>query len=455
MESKTVDLLILGAGLSGLAAAHHLRRLDPKRELMLLERSSRLGGSIRSLNQEGWQAEWGPHGFLDNVPASMDLIEQLGLAPLVERAPLGRFERYLCRNGELVALPQHPKEALKSPLVSPWGKLRALGDLLTPPSKDEQSVAQWASRRFGRAVLPLVDAALTGTYAGDMERLSIDAVMPRLRQMELEHSSVLRALKRRAKNAEGSRQLPQMVSFRGGIQQLTDRLGENLPIEFNREVAEIVPGPKGYTVIAEGLKVHCRELVVALPANKAVGLLAPLLLPPGPPPPEAKLVNLVLGFGPEAQVPQGFGYLAPRAERRFALGCLFSSRMFPSRAPNGGLLLECLIGGRLYPEHLELSDKQLTAKALADLRQLMDLPEKPQFAQVLRPSQGIPQPEMGHPALLDWRNQLMEKYPRLAVFGFGWDGIGINDMTRGAQAVAEYLVHQKATPGPRFKGVYF
>ena len=115
---------------------------------------------------------------------------------------------------------------------------------------------------------------------------------------------------------------------------------------------------------------------------------------------------MALGFTDKAQVPFGFGYLAPERENRFAMGALFSTHMFPGRAPQGSVLMEALVGGRRHPERLELSDEELISRIYDDLRQLIPLPEPPCFSRVLRGDGSIPQLEMGYPALLSWKDSL-------------------------------------------------
>ena len=161
-----------------------------------------------------------------------------------------------------------------------------------------------------------------------------------------------------------------------------------------------------------------------------------------------------MGFGPEAEIPFGFGYLAPEREGRFALGALFSTHMFPGRAPEGGQLLECLIGGRRHPERLELSEDEMIAKTLADLRGLIRLPKEPRFAHVLRTPAGIPQAEDGSLRLHEWRERLAGREPHLHILGFGWQGIGINEMIREAKNLALRLATGAAAADAPLKGVY-
>ena len=166
-----------------------------------------------------------------------------------------------------------------------------------------------------------------------------------------------------------------------------------------------------------------------------------VLLKPFTPPvasiPIAEIATVVMGFTAKAKVPFGFGYLAPEKEDRFTLGALFSTHMFPGRAPEGHILLEALVGGRRHPERLELDDDTLIRNVYDDLRQLIELPEPPWFTKVLRPASGIPQLEMDHPSLRKWQLSLEQKQSGLYICGFGWDGIGINEMIKAARKVAE------------------
>ena len=181
-----------------------------------------------------------------------------------------------------------------------------------------------------------------------------------------------------------------------------------------------------------------------------------VLVPPMSSIPEARIATVALGFTDRANIPFGFGFLAPECENRFALGALFSSHMFPGRAPEGHVLMEALVGGRRHPERLELSDDQIIDKVYLDLKELIELPEPPVFSRVLRPKNGIPQLEEGYPALLSWRKRLHEDNENLHICGFGWQGIGINDMHKEAWKVAKrILVGMLDEESDEVKGIYF
>ena len=222
---------------------------------------------------------------------------------------------------------------------------------------------------------------------------------------------------------------------------------------------EISKEDKGWKVTTADETYRCRNLVLALPVNGSLSLLKELVAaPPIPTIPEARILTIAMGFGPEAQLPPGFGFLTPEQEQRFCLGALFSSNMFPGRAPKDHILLEALIGGRRHPERLELDDETLIKEAVQDLQQLLNLPKPPCYAKVLRPRGGIPQLEKGYPALLEWRNETVKKEKGLYITGFGWEGIGLNDMIKTAFRVSEAIKQGERDGGEEnaeVKKVYF
>ncbi len=194
MRPSNYDVCIVGAGISGLSIATFLLQQQPELQLLVLEKSSKPGGAIGTYSESGYLAEWGAHGFLDNCEESRRLIGLAGLEAEVATAPLGEFVRYVCLDGQLRCIPQKPLKILREPLI-PWSaKLRVLADLWKKPLEGEPSVAEWTAHRFGTALLPFADAVFTGTYAGDISRLKIDAVMPGVRELEKAHGSVIRGV---------------------------------------------------------------------------------------------------------------------------------------------------------------------------------------------------------------------------------------------------------------------
>jgi oxygen-dependent protoporphyrinogen oxidase len=449
------DILIVGAGLSGLACAHFLQKHAPAYVVSILESTDRVGGVIDSWREEGFLAEAGPHGFLDNKPESQEILQDLHLESLLQKAPLADFKRYICKNGKLVPLPQRPGELITSSLLSLSAKLRLCAEPFIRPILGTPTVSEWAEARFGSGVLPLVDAAVTGTFSGDFSKLSMDAVMPGVRLLEKEYGSLLKGLRAKKKQQRGGMQLPSMVNFPDGMVTLVNRLAEGKNILFDHGVQGVRQVSQGWEVTTKHGVLTCSHLVSALPVNGGLKLLAQFA-PPAEQIAEATICNVVLGFKDTGFIPKAFGYLAPEVENRFVLGCMFTTQMFPGRAPEGLVLLEALVGGRRHPERVKLTDRELIDQTITDLGELLELPGDPVFGKVMRPKGGIPQLEDEHLSLLRWRETLQQQQTGLHLCGFGWDGIGINDATKSAHDVAMSIINGgTGSKQTEVKPVYF
>jgi oxygen-dependent protoporphyrinogen oxidase len=464
--------LILGGGLSGLTVAHKLKLYSPGHRFLVLEKNDHPGGVIKTQHDQGYISELGPHGFLDNCPESKLILAETGLDKECVKAPLSEFVRYVYSRGKLNLIPQTPGKIIMAPLI-PWhAKLRVLGELWKPVLEGEPTVAKWASHRFGPALLPYIDAVFTGTYAGDFDKLTIDSVMPGVRALEKEHGSVLRGLftkMRQKQKTEGKKNkkdkkfnMPAMTSFPAGMQRLPDKLAENLKsgrdLLPGTTVTAVTPHKNGWKVVSSKGSFYAKNVVFALPINAALTLLSnidPLL--PVKSVPETWISTAVFGFKNDVRVPPGFGFLTPEQEQRFTLGTLFSSNMFPGRAPEGHIVFETLIGGRRHPDRLELDDRTLTRKAFEDVREILQLTGEPVYTSVLRSGGSIPQLERGYPQLLAWREKFLETHSGLQICGFGWEGIGLNDMMRCASHAAETILSASGNTkrDAELKGVYF
>jgi oxygen-dependent protoporphyrinogen oxidase len=460
---------IIGGGLSGLTVAHKLRLHSPNHSFLVIERNDRPGGVIRTHRENGFIAEIGPHGFLDNCPESRTILVETGLDRECVTAPLIDFVRYVYLHGQLNCIPQTPLKIVKAPLI-PWSaKLRVLAELWQPVLAGEPTVAKWAKHRFGAALLPYLDAVYTGTYAGDFDRLTIDSVMPGVRALEKMHGSVLRGLfaRMREKRKEADKSgknfsMPAMTSFPGGMQRLVEKLAEPLRSGENllpkTTVTALYPDGGSWRVVTDKGEINATNVVCALPINAALRLLAGFtstmpLQRLG----EAWINTVVFGFTDRTVIPPGFGFLTPEVEQRFALGTLFSSNMFPGRAPAGHIIIETLVGGRRHPERLTLDDDTLMQNAYDDVSDILQIKEQPVYTRILRPGGAIPQLERSYPQLLAWREKLLANHRNLFICGFGWEGIGLNDMMKTATRTAARLLAPAPRNGgePELKGVYF
>jgi len=466
--SSHFQTVIIGGGLSGLTVAHKLRLNAPGHRFLLLEKNATTGGVIRTHRENGYITEIGPHGFLDNCQESKNILTETGLDRECVKAPLIDFVRYVYLRGTLQCIPQTPVKISLAPLI-PWkDKLRVLAELWKPPLDGEPSVAKWVNHRFGPALLPFADAVFTGTYAGDFDRLAIDAVMPGVRALEREHGSVLRGIVAKMfarKKAGGSKKkltMPAMTSFPDGMERLpkrlTELLTEGVNMELNCAATAISRKNDIWQIMTGKGQFTADNLVIATPINislKLLSAIAPELVTSTVP--ETWITTVAFGFGPGVALPPGFGYLTPECEQRFTLGSLFSSNMFPGRAPKDHVVFETLVGGRRHPERLELDREELVSQSLADVQDILAIKAKPLYTTVLRSDGGIPQLEQGYTRLLARRNELVRTHDGLYVCGFGWEGIGLNDMMKTASRVATAILDASASPTAEaeVKKVYF
>lgn len=446
---KTVNTLIIGAGMSGLSAAFFLKQQGE--DVLVLEASKRAGGNVHTLQHAGFMLEAGPNTLMDNDPAIGRLIDGLGLRAAAREANPAARKRYVVRDGRAVALPTSPLDFLRTPLFSVQGKLRLLAEPFIGRAIEEETVAQFVQRRLGQEFLDwAIDPFVSGVYAGDPARLSVQAATAKVYALEREHGSLLRgALKKafKARKAEvQTTPVGRMFSFDDGLQQLVDALvsylGDQLVVQAAvqslRHVAE------GWNVSSAQGEFLARRVVLAVPADACADLLEPFLgvrvhaLRDIPYPP---VMSIALGFRREdvAHPLDGFGVLIPSKERLTTLGALFSSTLFPNRAPQEHVLLTVFIGGRRHEEIGAWCDERLIAQVLRDLSPILGLRAPPVMTHVQRWSRAIPQYELGHVQRLAALDEAMQKLPGLFTRANWREGVAVSDTIREGWRLATDL----------------
>jgi oxygen-dependent protoporphyrinogen oxidase len=431
-----VKWAVVGGGIAGLA--HGFALLSRGHEVTVFEAAPRSGGNIRTERDGGYSVEWGPNGFLDNVPATFEFVRRLGIGESLLCSSDAARVRWLFRRGRLLRLPESPPAFFASPLLSPFGRARVLLEPLARgrPRHDE-TVHAFASRRIGReAADVLVSAMVSGVFAGDARRLSLRSAFPKMHAMEAAHGSLFRALiaRRRAGTARGGPAGPGgvLTSFRGGMEDLVAafaaRLGERL--RLSTPVTGLSRRRDGW--VLDGPGEEAEGVVLACPAPVTSRLLRPLA-------PEAAarlgrvrgasiaVVGLAFDEAALGGPPAGFGFLAPPGEGLRILGCLFDSSVYPGhRAPPGKVLLRAMIGGALDPGAVDLDDGALLATARADLRKAMGLRADPERHWIFRFPRGIPQYEPGHGLRLAEAARMLAPWPTLRLAGNSYRGISVN-----------------------------
>jgi len=445
------DTLVVGGGLTGLATANRLCRKGHK--VVLLERSERLGGAVRTEMIDGFLCEAGPNSMLVKAAEVWDFIEELGLAGERVEANEAANKRFLVKKERLVALPQSPLGGVATPLYSPVEKLRLLAEpFIGKSTLHDESVTSFVSRRMGPAFLEYgISALVSGIFAGNPDVLSIKHAFPKVWNLEQNYGSLIGGalkLKRERKRAGIRPWKSRMISFRDGLSRLTDELAqaEGLTAVKNASIASIkASADSGWEVRTQAESYRSKRLVMATPLDAYETLpfaeeLAEAIrdIPEIDHPP---LSTLVLGYDREqvAHPLDGFGVLFPRMENRFALGCIFSTTLFPGRAPAGKVSLMCFIGGVQQPENGRMATSRLVEETVRDLTPLLGLKGDPEFHKHTFWPMAIPQYNVGHGAFLESLEEMEERFPGLYLRGNFRGGPGLNDCLLGALELADQM----------------
>jgi oxygen-dependent protoporphyrinogen oxidase len=452
---------VVGGGIAGLSVAYELReraaRVEGGLEVVCLEHAPRPGGNIRTDHVDGFTCEWGPNGFLDNSPPTLELVRRLGLDGRLLVSNQAAATRFIFRDGKLRKLPGGALSFVTSDVLTWPGKLSVFGEPFRRAKRDDEdeSVFSFASRRIGReAARVLVDAMVTGIYAGDSSTLSLEATFPKMYRMERDHGGLVKAMFARKRGTQGSGGGPAgpggtLTSFRGGLEEFPAALALAVGDSFRpgvgaRAVADM--GVRGFRVQAsEGAPVDADSVVLACPSWHAAemvremdGALAATLAAI----PSASLAVVHLGYALEdlPAPPDGFGFLIPRGEGVRTLGTLWSSSIFHHRAPDGHVLLTSMIGGARDPEAVGLSDAVLLSAVRADLKATMGIEKEPRFVRIFRHPRGIPQYTLGHPKRMATVDARLAAHPGLFVCGNSYRGIAVNACVAEAPQIAEAVL---------------
>jgi oxygen-dependent protoporphyrinogen oxidase len=451
--------IVVGGGISGLATAWLLgeraRQAGIDLELLLMEKEQRVGGKIWSIKADGFLCEWGPNGFLDNKPQTLDLCRELGADRLLLRSNDNARKRFIYSGGTLHRLPENGPSFLKSRLISWPGKMRLAMEPFIPQYKGEEdeTLAAFGRRRLGdEALRKLIAPMVSGIFAGDPETMSLKSCFGRIAELESEYGGLIKAMIKLAKKkkqdiAEGkvvaSAAGPGgvLTSFRNGIQDLTDIVAGKLggeSITLAEDVERVSAGKSvPFRVLSDRGELDADVVIMATPAyatadilqNLDAGISAVLREIP-----YATMTIACFGYEREkiARDLDGFGYLVAKDEGKSILGTLWDSSIFENRAPQGHVLLRSMMGGACFPQYLSLSDDEVQKRVETDLRAIMGITASPSFTRIFRHDKAIPQYTVGHGARLAALEEKAAAHPGLFFTGNSYRGIGLNDCVAAA-----------------------
>ena len=456
-----MKVAVVGGGIAGLAAGRRLEALIPEAEIILVERTARLGGKLVTERVDGFVIEGAPDSFLSRKERGVGLCGALGLMEeLVGRRPENE-RSFVRREAELHPLPSGltgmiptDLEALAdSLLLSIEGRARLAAEVDLPPAPPggDESIASFVSRRLGReAYENLVEPLMTGIYGGDGEQLSLQATFPNLRILELEHGSLLRGLLAQPPQ-EGNR-LPPFVTLRPGMETLIRSLVgglEHTQLVTSRAAIGLRLRAVGYEVeLSAGETLEADGVVIAVPAFAAAELLTKIdddLAAAHAEIPYASSAVVTLAHRPEdVEHPlDGYGYVVPRSEGSDVLACTWTSSKWEERAPPGRVLLRVYAGRFGGRDVTAESDDDLVALAREEVR-LLGIEANPALVKIHRWPLGMPQYVLGHPERVERIETALAGHPGLALAGAAYDGVGIPDCIRSGEEAAQSIARALA-----------
>ena len=444
-------IAIVGAGISGLTAAFRLHQQG--HQVALFERGAQPGGSVRTIRENGYLVEAGPNSLQYGTPELKALVQSLDLESSLITAGIAAQKRFIVRRGRFVPVPTGPGAFCRTELFSLSTKAAVFAELLKRPRHrtTDISLAELIRSHFNQELVDYaVNPLIAGIYAGDPEKLSTKHAFPSLWQAERAHGSLLRGMLALAKEkkARGESGVSPIVSFRDGLQTLTDTLAARLPagaMQLNTTVETVIPGRPHRLVWKRDGQSGSGEfeaVVLAVPATGLAqltfGTLAErpfALLDSVPQPPVS---SLFLGYRRDqvAHPLDGFGGLVPAVERREVLGILFSSSLFPGRAPAGHVGLTIFSGGTRQPDNARLNTPALLQHIAPDLAGLLGVTGEPSYIRHSFWPKAIPQYNLGYERFLEPLARSEQQHPGLFIGGNVRDGISLPDCVKSGSELA-------------------
>jgi protoporphyrinogen/coproporphyrinogen III oxidase len=492
-------VVVIGGGISGLAAAHRFTELESSIQVTLIEASSRLGGTLLTEERDGFLLERGPDSFITEKPEAVALAKRLGIeARLIETNPNHR-RSFIVRKGRLRPVPEGfqllaPSRIwpfITSDIFSLSGKARMAADLFLPRRSAngvaDESLASFVRRRLGREALErMAQPMVGGIYTADPETLSLRATLPRFLDMERDHGSVVLAMLRKArlqrktdrsgttgtsgtkgisgaKGTSGTKGISGakgtsgtsgaryglFLSFDRGLGVLVRALEQALgqvEVNLNTQVQSIARNSASWTIhFSDGDTLEADAICLALPAYVSAQLLTNINKTLATQLNEIKYastatINLAFRRDAIKHPLDGFGFVVPFVEKRSLIACTFSSVKFPGRAKDGHVLLRAFAGGALQPEMFALEESEMLTRVESDLRELLGISEKPLFAEVSKWQASMPQYEVGHLDRVAAIEKTVRDLPGLALAGNAYRGAGIPDCIRSGETAAEKII---------------
>lgn len=461
-------IIIIGGGIAGLSAAYYTHKKASGSnlpvELVVLESNSYWGGKIVTEHVDDFVIEGGPDTFIVTKPWAVDLCEELGIADRLKGTNPEAKKTYILKNNHLhelpggltLMIPTDFSSMLRTGLLSWQAKMRMGMDFLIPPISEngDETLGKFVSRRLGRSAYEnLIEPLMSGIYAGDGDKLSLQATFPYLRDLERKHGGLVRgalaARRQRRKPSKGSRSI--FLTPLNGLAEIVNSLVQHLKasgvkLNLNAAVNEVKDYSDGYRVeIENGETLHADSVILAAPPYVAGDLIAGFAPDLGDELRDieyASTATVTLAYR-DIDLPRpldGYGYVIPRSEGRKALACTWTSTKFPHRAPQEHALIRVFIGRAGQNQNISWNKKGLLDIAREELRSTLGISASPLLNRIYLWERAMPQYNLGHPERLARIEYNLNNYPDLALAGNGYHGIGIPDCIHSGELAADRVL---------------
>jgi protoporphyrinogen/coproporphyrinogen III oxidase len=444
-------IIILGAGISGLATAHWL--VKDGFDVTVLEADRYPGGSMRTSFDDGFLIDFGPNSGLETTPLIRKIVDEVGLSDEMIYASDSSNKRYILRDGQLNVLPTSPLQFIKTKLFSTKAKLRLLAEPFIGKSEDGyyQSIANFVQRRLGQEFLDYaIDPFVSGVFAGDPNKLSVKSAFPKLFRLEEVYGGLIKGLVRgaqeRKKRAELSKQNARMFSFINGMQSFPRAIAYKLKdtIEYDCNITGIEPKENGWKILLEKsnhtLELNADVVVSTLPVHSAAKVFSRIskefknhaeniYYPP--------VMVLYLGFKKKSiGIPlDGFGYLIPSKEKRAYLGAIWSSTIFPNRCDSDNASFTLFVGGARAPHLFQMDRQLLIDKVISEFKKTMNIIAEPNIIRERIWTEAIPQYNVGYIEHENYFDKFEKENPGIFLSGNYRGGISVGDCVKNSEIV--------------------
>ena len=460
----TRSVAVIGGGITGLAAAHHIRELDDSCNVVVYESSDSLGGVLQTMSVDGYLIERSADMFTTRDSSAIDLCQRLGFEEQLIGTNKQHRRPLIVRDGQLYPMPTGWSmlvpgsigSVMKSPLLGFGGRIRVLLErfVKSRQSTEDESLADFARRRFGKqGYQRIIQPLIGGIYTADPEKLSMKATLEVYRELERKHGSLWRSRKRRqprdvsSDKSSGAR-YDMFLTPEAGMQSLVKCIADSLPegsIRLNSPVQslESIAGNRWKVCSGDSAMEH-DGVIVALGASAAAevmktfdsemsGLLGSI--------PLAGAAILAVGID-RSQIKHpldAFGIIVPQVEDRPLIAISLSSVKFAGRAPDGKVLLRVFVGGATQPHVLEWDDETIKQRAWEQVCELLEVTGEPELMELFRWDGKMPQYHLGHVELVDKIQNLSDRHSGFELAGNAYRGVGIPACVESGETAAQRI----------------